>query len=96
MDTKCILDGRMPTYSTCVWSLSSHLSYHLQRKRELGLIKTKQSFHDNGWRYILILFFAFFNDLCFVLFDTLVLQLLKKIVYLTPKQDYQLVKKVKS
>lgn len=27
MTTKSILDGRMTIYSTCVWSLSSHLSF---------------------------------------------------------------------
>ena len=90
MATKCILDGRMPIYRTCVWSLSLHLSFlfdtpSIEREREFGRTKTKQLFHDNGLRYIFILFSVFVNDLCFICcllhhnFDILVLHVIKYI-----------------
>jgi len=50
MATKCILDGRMPIYNTCIWSLSSSLQIHFdrlsrERKRE-SLEEPKQ---DNSF-----------------------------------------------
>ena len=72
MITKYIFYGRMSIYSTCVWSLSSSLLFlsntlSTKSEWEFGRIKTKQFFHDNDRRYILIMFFAFINDMCFIL-----------------------------
>ena len=67
MATKCILDGRMPIYSTCIWSLNSSLWIHSDTPSRENLKEPKQD--NSSWKWLEVWFNFYFphfvNDMCF-------------------------------